>query len=325
MNVASWMNMGRDDVVEKFASLPGSVINGVGDTAFCYIAGSRDDRALLVAHADTVWDNRFEKVEPDLGCDAGMIFSKNPKRGIGADDRAGCSIVWEMQKMGHSLLVLTGEESGCKGSKWLMRSEEWADEIAQHSFAVQFDRRGSNDLVFYGVSTTKFEQYCNDSTPYKTAQGTYTDIVELCEKICGVNMSVGYYNEHMPKECLNLSQFNRTMQVAKDWLSKPHLPKFELPKRTSYGYGFRKSQMIGESHWDDYYNLATEPYDPTAKRTTQIPIELLEPEEPEVDIHGDQTFFPSNSKLCCYCKESSLEEELRQNGQRCIYCGATVD
>ena len=33
--------------------------------------------------------------------------------GIGADDRAGCAILWLLKDSGHSLLVTNGEEIGC--------------------------------------------------------------------------------------------------------------------------------------------------------------------------------------------------------------------
>lgn len=314
MNVSEWMKMPRDGVIEKFGTIPGAILNGSGDTAFCYIPGTRDDRVLLVAHADTVWCNRNKEENIELSYSNGTIFSKVPHVGIGADDRAGCSIVWDLQKMGHSILVLTGEESGCRGSKWLMRSEEWAAEIEQHNFAVQFDRRGSNDLVFYEVGSPDFKRYCNSVTPYTTAQGSYTDIVELCDKICGVNMSVGYYNEHQASEHLKTAQFARTLQVAKEWLKRSNLPRFIKPPRPMCNF---------RSHnWDEYYEGLVE-----RGRDSQIPTELQSQDESIVLVdEGDDEpkFIPSNSRLCLFCQESSLEEDLRQNGQRCIHCGANI-
>ena len=52
-----------DEVLYKFKNLPRAISRFDGDKRnFVYIPGTREDRVLLVAHADTVWDpfyNRF--------------------------------------------------------------------------------------------------------------------------------------------------------------------------------------------------------------------------------------------------------------------------
>jgi hypothetical protein len=57
----------------------------------------------------------------------GVFQSANRIRGIGADDRAGCAILWLLKDLGHSLLITDGEEKGGIGSKWLMNDTENAD------------------------------------------------------------------------------------------------------------------------------------------------------------------------------------------------------
>lgn len=211
-------------------------IFGRGNFTSMLIPGERDDRALLVAHVDTVWNDSM-LIKPEFH--DGLLFSGFRSRGvnkkghpfnegigIGADDRAGIAILWGLKDLGHSLLLTGSEESGCLGSTLIMSSDENAKLINEHQFAVQFDRKGKNDLVYYDVSTPAFEKYCKRQTGYKWAAGSYTDICVLCEQICGVNISVGYKNEHAPTEILNLRWWNRTYNVSRDWLSQKKLPYF---------------------------------------------------------------------------------------------------
>ena len=108
---------------------------------------------MLVAHADTVWDELYEKKPASQRLissrnSAGQLTlsGKNKKYGIGADDRAGCAILWLLRDTGHSLLILNGEESGQQGANYLKNEcPDLFKEINQHHFALQFDRRNASD------------------------------------------------------------------------------------------------------------------------------------------------------------------------------------
>src|SRR5688572_12489818 len=156
--VCKWMRMTQDQVLDKFYGLPKAYSDGEGQKRFVYIPGTRDDRVLLVAHADTVWGN----YKINIGYHDGILFSLDREnkyeidgkysgkiikhgRGIGADDRAGCGIVWHLRELGHSILITSGEEKGCIGSRYIMNNPWWKDELSKHNFAVQFDRRGQKD------------------------------------------------------------------------------------------------------------------------------------------------------------------------------------
>lgn len=245
-----WMEMERDEVMEKFKQLPNATYNGLWNQAFCYIPGTRKDRVLLVAHADTVWDDHKEK--RSVGYSGGFYYSNKKHMGIGADDRAGCAIVWNLRNMGHSVLVVTGEESGCLGSSWLMSNTYWAWIMAQHQFAIQFDRRGDKDLVFYDVGSEEFVDYAEEETGYEFDWGSFTDIGKLCKDICGVNMSVGYYDEHTRAECLVFDEWFNTLQTVRKWISQKDLPKFER-KGTYYGKHYGGGSR---NRWEDdeYWN-----------------------------------------------------------------------
>lgn len=96
---------------------------------------------------------------------------------------------------------------------------------------IQLDRRGSRDYKFYHLPVTdEFEKYVVESTGYECAGTTSrTDICVLCEKICGVNLSVGYYNEHHPEEILRYDEWLGTYQIVKRMVEEP-LKQYLLEK-----------------------------------------------------------------------------------------------
>ncbi|MBD3328489.1 hypothetical protein GF340_04255 [Candidatus Peregrinibacteria bacterium] len=59
---------------------PAPIEEGRGDCHFMFIPGTRNDRVVLVAHADTVWDE-IENFPPTLANSNGCIYSENKKRG----------------------------------------------------------------------------------------------------------------------------------------------------------------------------------------------------------------------------------------------------
>lgn len=221
-----------DRVFEKFMEIPGHIFRGVGQKRFLYIRGQRDKKVCLVAHGDTVWDfNRGCEPFPDrrIGFDDGRFFSITDECGLGADDRAGCAILWLLRDLGHSLLITDGEESGQVGSTWLMdHNQDIAEEInGEHQFMVQFDRKNAGDFKCYDVGTDEFRAYVQRATGYtEPDRSSFTDIVTLCKRIAGVNLSIGYYNEHKANESLIYSQWENTLNVAASWLSESDLPLF---------------------------------------------------------------------------------------------------
>ena len=217
-------------VFDKFRQLPGSDFRegGKQQQRFLYVPGSRDDKVLLVAHADTVWNGLPPRRRSIV--DLGGVLSEKGGR-LGADDRAGCAILWLLKDIGHSLLVTDGEEQGVVGSRWLMNSNpDIADAInKEHQFAVEFDRRNAKDFKCYDVGTDEFRRYVAESTKYtEPDRFSFTDIILLCRGIPGVNLSIGYYDEHVASECLRMDEWCHTLKLCRSWLSSPML-RFRLP------------------------------------------------------------------------------------------------
>jgi len=199
---------------------------------FLFIEGTRPDKVVLVAHADTVWDNCYYNCEfkQEVVREGNYFIGLNPECGIGADDRAGCALIWLLRFTGHSILITDGEERGAQGSSYLMAEfPEIRQQLNAHQFMIQFDRRNSADYKCYEVGSIDFHEYISEQTKMEynhRTDGGKTDICVLCEDICGVNFSIGYVNEHTAKEKICISDWQHTFDVVSELLEQPNIPRF---------------------------------------------------------------------------------------------------
>ena len=230
--VKQFMTMSEDKIIGMFKELPRSMVlpTPYGDAV--YVKGHRDDAVLLVSHTDTVWGDSKIKISQD----GPVLSSSCDKTGIGADDRAGIAALWALKDTGHSILIVPEEETGCKGSGYVSDHYKL---FFDEQYAIQFDRRGGSDLVFYDCGNVDFENYLLEHyTQYDTAMGSFSDICTLCPAlgIAGVNISIGFRNEHTSRETLNLDEWFRTVNKTRKLLSV-YCPDFEYIESV-YNYGY---------------------------------------------------------------------------------------
>lgn len=224
------------EVFEKFQALERAKTYESKGTIDCvYVPGRRKDRVLLVAHADTVFTiYPDDEKSHEFFIDEGDIYrSLEDYVGIGADDRAGCAILWLLKDTGHSLLITNNEEVGNEGAENIRRNhKELFVELNEHRYMIEFDRRNSHDYKVYDIPVTEdFKRYIEAKTGYEEAdRRASTDIRVLCEKISGVNLSVGYYDEHHANESLNFAEWQNTLNVVRRML-EPEQPKFPVKAR----------------------------------------------------------------------------------------------
>jgi hypothetical protein len=222
-----------DGVFDRFLEIPQAIYRGEELERFLYVRGARSTKVLLVAHADTYWDHEYgHDPGPTHGIkiEDGNITAVNEEFGLGADDRAGCAMLWLLKDLGHSLLVTNGEEKGQLGSSWLMSdNKDIADEINHdHQFVIQFDRRNGQDFKCYDVGTDEFRAYVAEKSGYREPDlGSSTDIKILCHDIAGANLSVGYHNEHGNQEYLNIAEWEHTLNLCGRWVAERELPRFK--------------------------------------------------------------------------------------------------
>jgi len=215
-----------EGIFQRFQEMHGARLFGHGNERALYIAGSRAKKVLLIAHADTFWDEDNSAMgETKLEIESGRIH--NPLGGLGADDRAGCALVWMLKDSGHAILITSGEEHGSLASKWLTENRpDVIDEINDaHQFMVQFDRGNGREFKCYDVGSDAFRQYVAHCSSYREPdRERSTDIRYLCKTICGVNLSIGYHDEHTEEEYLVLEEWQHTLEMTRGWLSQPDLP-----------------------------------------------------------------------------------------------------
>ena len=237
-------------VLSLFAELDGAVfVFDGGKHNFVYVPGTRQDRVALVAHADTVWDSFYLRELPPY-TDPAMaealprmehrpVFTDGRFRqggwtgwGLGADDRAGCAMLWLLRNSGHSLLVTDGEEHGQIGSHYLTDYyPEISEELNGHCYILQLDRKGRGDYKTYSLPVSPaFRRFIHERTGYSDAgKLARTDIVALCTEVCGVNLSIGYHMEHSPDEYLDLGEWTHTYELVRRMLEGPQT-RFPLMK-----------------------------------------------------------------------------------------------
>lgn len=224
------------EVFSSFEALPAAV-SGKGSSdldRYVYIPGTRQDRILLVAHADTVWDTAYGKPpsESSLTFQDGIFHSTDPDRGIGADDRAGCAMLYALRDSGHSLLILGGEEHGKIGA-WHLRKKnpQLFQELNHHRFMIEFDWVGAGHCLFNQVdNSNRFKEYIQTNLNVCDSQKSGgCDLQVLCHKICGVNLSAGFHHVHSPKETLVLSEWEDTYSRMCMFLQQSH-PRFPIHK-----------------------------------------------------------------------------------------------
>ena len=221
----------EDMVFNKFKSLD-KCIHHVGMNImeeFIYIPRTRADRVVMIAHADTVWHDM--KANQILAEENGIFFTRSNDNGIGADDRAGCAILWELRDLGHSILITSGEEIGGIGAMFLVNEHpELHEELNSHQFMIEFDRRNSSDFKCYDVGTEEFRLFIEKKTGFSEPDNyIFTDICYLCKDICGVNVSTAYDDPHTSDEIVNIEEWLSNLKLFREVLSAP-LPKFEIVK-----------------------------------------------------------------------------------------------
>lgn len=161
------------------------------------------------------------------------------EKGIAGDDRCGVFLILELIKNGirPNVLFTTYEENGSIGAKRFIDSE-YIDLIKKNKFFVQIDKghltsesvngyklkRINNpygrDLVFYDTTKKEFvddiSNLCKDLDFHKE-DGCSTDIVHLTQAtgIASVNISSGYFGEHLKTEKIVIEEVERAYEVLK--------------------------------------------------------------------------------------------------------------
>lgn len=179
--------------------------NIINKDGFLYAKGTHP--VLLVAHLDTV----HRKLPTEI------FYNKSRTKilsfeGIGGDDRCGVIIILSiLKKLNCSVVFCEDEEIGCVGAKKFCK--ENID--LGVNYAVEFDRKGNNDYVFYKNYNADFEELIK-SFGFKKANGSCSDISHIAPafKIEAVNLSSGYYSPHTTDEYVDFLDMKSIIERA---------------------------------------------------------------------------------------------------------------
>lgn len=216
-----------------------------------YIVAVGDIPVALVAHLDTV----FAAPPQDIYYDRLKNVMWSPD-GLGADDRAGVYAITQIIKRGlrPTIILTTDEEKGTLGAAALVK-ENPTPMVDELKYIIQLDRRGSVDCVFYDCDNPEFEEYV-ESFGFLTAFGTFSDISTICPvwKVAGVNLSIGYVNEHSYAEVLHINHMMATIDKVEKMLKDIDNAKwFEyIEKEYKFIFNANKDNDWG---WDPSYGV----------------------------------------------------------------------
>lgn len=184
-----------------------------------YIIAIGDIPIALVAHMDTVFEkNMLLDTNKDMFYDEQRNVAFCPD-GAGFDDKAGIFAILKIISAGlrPHLIFTTDEEVGGKGA---MEVAELPCPFKELKYIIELDRRGSNDCVFYDCDNQSFIDYV-ETFGFEWNFGSYSDICEFCPswEVAGVNLSIGYQDEHSVSEILHVGQMYATIAKVKQMLS----------------------------------------------------------------------------------------------------------
>lgn len=222
-----------------------------------YIIAVGDIPVGIVAHADTV----FKKPPQRIFYDERKNVMWSPE-GLGADDRAGIFAIIQILKTGlrPTIIITADEEMGGLGASSLIRA--FKKSPTELKYLIQLDRRDGIDCVFYDCDNPKFEEYV-ESFGFVTNFGSFSDISILCPiwKIAGVNLSIGYQDEHSYSETLYIGHmFNTINKVIKMLNDAETAEKFDYiksKKKKWYSYYPNEDDDI-DYGWDPSYGVSKE-------------------------------------------------------------------
>jgi hypothetical protein len=215
----------------------------------------------LVAHLDTVFIEPPKEIYYDRI--KNVMWSPD---GLGADDRAGVFSIINIIKndLRPTIIFTTDEESGCIGSDALVKYIEKEKIDFDLKYLIQLDRRGSNDCVFYDCDVPEFEDYV-ESFGFVTNFGSFSDISVLCPemKVAGVNLSIGYYNEHSTSETLHIGQMLETIKRVKLMLNDAKNAEYYVYKSIPYKYTgtWGKKTTLTDFEWDPSWGISKADWD----------------------------------------------------------------
>lgn len=250
----------------------------------------------LMAHVDTV---NITQVK----CQVTRRIIRNAVQGqpLGADDRAGVfaalrafRILKDRGEDLPSMLFTTGEECGGLGAREFVNDDVFNND--QTNLVLALDRKGASEYVDYTVQPREVAQYV-ESFGFERRTGSYNDVLDLnaAYNVPGVNLSVGYYSQHMASERLHVDELFLTISRLIAMCGDPLKERYQL----SSPYNWRANRrVIGgkgnhQNRFDDYDDQWSNYNKGVAKQERKPPVSRITKDH-EADIAAINMFFDDN-------------------------------
>ena len=182
-----------------------------------YIVATGEEPICLVAHLDTVFPNPPK----NFFYDRKKNVAWSPYGGVG-DDRLGVFLIVLLLQEGFRphIIFTMDEEQGGIGASDLTMDMPYCP-FKQCYYFVQLDRHGINDAVFYDCDNKDFAKYITSAFNFVETPGLFSDISVICPawRIAGVNLSIGYVNEHTYMEHVYFSIAFQTLNQVRRMIS----------------------------------------------------------------------------------------------------------
>ena len=218
----------------------------ISEDGFVYADGKFP--VLLVAHMDTV-----HKKLPDVICYKNQMDTIWSPNGIGGDDRCGVYMILEIvKKYNCSVVFCEDEEIGAVGAGKFVDST--VSDGLKFNYIIEFDRKGSNDAVFYSCDNKDFTKFITKEF-FEKAYGSFSDISTIAPAlgVAAVNLSCGYYDAHTTKEYVVRSEMEKVIEEACKILERTTDKDVFEYIEAEYSYSGRYSGYYGGGWEDDYY------------------------------------------------------------------------
>jgi hypothetical protein len=303
---------GHEAEVLKF--LPKDLIKDEFDNYYKIIGNSE---TMFTSHLDTADRKQSDVVLYSSMVDGDEIFVTDNTTILGADDKAGVSVMLYM--MAHNIpgiyYFFDGEERGGIGSNKVASIFETINHLKAVKRCVSFDRRN-----YYSIITQQLGRQCC-SNEFATAlakelnksgleisldpTGVYTDSASFIDEISEcTNISVGYFAEHTVNESQNISYLSRLAEACLkvNWESLPTVKKvgFDdeiLRKYKNFISDFKSSVFTLETRMASEYGVAyikmelDEPDVMTVYDDLQMVNSLLDKYKIDPDVYFDDNFI----------------------------------
>lgn len=225
---------------------------------------------MVTAHMDTVhkdiikdfyeWIEEQEDKEKGTTYDVHVLSSP---QGIGGDDRCGIWMILQMLKCGYKPFIIFNEdeEIGCVGANKFCKEVniDLHNMCREVKFIIELDRKGKHDLVFYDCVNDDFTNWCEETTGWREAYGTCSDISYIAPELgcAAVNLSCGYYDEHKLWHTVKIEEMFNTLSTAIKMIETSEtVERFEYVEAYSEWGHYRNNY-----NYDDYDNYCSKDSD----------------------------------------------------------------